>query len=48
MPRRGRVRRVLLPLAGEDEVDETWREAQGSTGGECSKVTKPGTGRCLN
>lgn len=40
--RGSRVTRVLLPRAGEDEVDEAWRELQGSTGGECSKVTKPG------
>lgn len=34
---------MLLPLAGEDVADGTWREAQDSTGGECSEVTKPGT-----
>lgn len=41
------MRRVLLPLAGEDEVDKAWREAQDSTGGRCSSVVKPGAkGSC--
>lgn len=40
--RGGRVRRVLLPRAGDDEVDEAWREVPGPPGVECSKATKPG------
>lgn len=47
MPRGGRVRRVLLPLAGEDAVGKAWRDAQDSTGGTCSTEVKPGAGGCL-